>query len=124
MNWAVKQEFMAAGLDVDDGLFFSSSEVTCSLALRVMYDDAKRPRLEKAFAGLEADGWRPATDSAKDAPRYRKDNSATDKSKYANDSWQLAVSREHDFNEPGSEVHSYKPGKYVEITVDNCTQRT
>ncbi|MBD0744188.1 hypothetical protein BG418_21755 [Streptomyces sp. CBMA152] len=125
MNWAVKQEFMAAGLDVDDDLFLANPvKATCSLHLRVMFDEAKRPRLAKAYAALEADGWRPAAGTAPGTPKYRKDNSATDKSKYANDRWQLTVSREHDFDEPGSDVDSDRPGTYLNIVVDNCTQQT
>ncbi|MEU5436077.1 hypothetical protein AB0G73_22230 [Streptomyces sp. NPDC020719] len=124
MNWAVKQEFLSVGLKVDDSLFLSNpAEATCSLSLRVMYDEAKRPRLAKAYAALESDGWKPATGSAPARPKYRKDNHAADKSKYASDQWQLSVSREHDFDEPGSDVDSNVPGKYVNVMVDNCTSR-
>ncbi|MFD9791428.1 hypothetical protein ACFWXK_10805 [Streptomyces sp. NPDC059070] len=124
MNWAVKNEFMTAGLDVDDDMSTYTAEATCTFAMRVLYDDAKKPRLAKAYAALEADGWQHGTDTATGAPTYRKDNAATAKSKYANDKWRMSVSREHDVNEPGSDIHTDRPGKYIDITVDNCTQPT
>ncbi|GHB30135.1 hypothetical protein GCM10010331_15650 [Streptomyces xanthochromogenes] len=124
MNWEVKQEFMSVGLDVTDDMSTYTAEATCTLGLRIIYGEAEKPRLAKAYADLEADGWRHNTDAAAGALRYHKDNSAAAKSKYANDTWQLAVGREHDVNEPGSDIELDRPGKYVDITVDNCTSPT
>ncbi|MER5563253.1 hypothetical protein ABT071_32170 [Streptomyces sp. NPDC002506] len=124
MNWEVKQEFMSVGLDVMDGMSTYTAEATCTLGLRVIYDETKKPQLAKAYTELQADGWQHNTDAGPSALRYHKDNSATAKSKYANDTWQLAVGREHDVNEPGSNIDLGRPGNYVDITVDNCTPPT
>ncbi|WP_328314936.1 hypothetical protein OG432_34800 [Streptomyces sp. NBC_00442] len=124
MNWEIKQEFMSVGLDVTDGMSTYTAEATCTLGLRVIYDEGMKLRLVKAYADLEADGWQHNPDAPPGALRYHKDNSITAQSKYANDIWQLAVGREHDVNEPGSDIDSDRPGKYVDITVDNCTAPT